>query len=640
MDGEIASIHSEVAGIRSEVSRVSSNVSRLSGEVRNLQSFQQTISKQYKHLQRSADEIKEILRLDREINGARDLRSELRRELEEEFGQHKEVRRLASNLINVVRAGFIDREIVMDVAQRRMMDLPDYWLSPATIAIAAWLADDRKRYAQAIEWALALDPSKTALLMTLLLRHHEHGDAMRKWLAAYLSGLEPTNLPADFLVVIDGVAGGVLGDRLAPNLTDRMDRWYTDATRSRDARDDAVSQWHRRLRSLGSGGGSADAFPVLAEHCPSWDALRERHEVNLALETAERHFRGRFEAGADVPLDLSDQLTALLKKLADTPGADEERLLRRIRETEAFIETGDRDAAARRVSVEEAGRSGALNILSMIAGAAFPVSRGSAFGSPSVTELLGITLSGRLIASAAESLECGTAPPSEVEIRVGTRRCVFSCADPAGPDSSAGPADPIMPEAFARQAEDLAAGLMTEIDRETFQKQGRIRTARRILVSGLTASVAGGVASYAFPGDPAWLFALPASLVGVPSLTWLSLLPLRRHTLLINANKEKEAVTRTVKDAGEELARFFGQERSGRSRGEEMRRYLRSLRLADLNRVTRRVPSPPLPTSRDDFPDWIPLPPTRYPSIPTVRADTGPVASASPSAPELLSDPE
>jgi hypothetical protein len=267
------------------------------------------------------------------------------------------------------------RSVIVDATERLAIRTPRYWLAPAVVAVAAWLKDDEGLYLDSISSALNLDPGKTALFMILLLRHQERAGAMREWIGRYLAGLEPTNLPTDFAVILEAVSGGTLAPGSAPQLARRMQEWYKNASSSRDVEAGEIGQWEQNLLTLAAAGNYEEEFPVLARSSPTWELLRKRHEANTAIEAADQYFRNRFGDGAEVPADLDGRISNLLMHLAEDPDAEEDQILRKIRRAEAVIDTRDDAVAQRRVAADEADRSRALNILSLVTRAAFPGGR-------------------------------------------------------------------------------------------------------------------------------------------------------------------------------------------------------------------------------------------------------------------------
>ena len=620
--------HPEISGLDSRISTVESSVSRLRGRVDELEnSLVRTLSK----LQKTMDEFVTEYRRDRTVQNAHNDLAEARRELEEEFGRYKEVRDLASGIIYVVRSGFLSRDVILDVSERLAIRTPRYWLAPAILAVAAWLDGDKDRYFESIKSALALDHSKTALFMTLLLRDQARNEDMREWIGSYLAGLEPANLPTDFAVVIEAVTGRTLGADSAPQLLRRMQGWYETAARSRDAEDDEIGQWERNLLGLAAAGDYAEAFPTLAKSSPQWELLRKRHEADTAIEASERYFHGRFEEGADIPVDLDEKISLLLKKLAEDPDPAEDHILQRIRRAEVVIETQDDAAAGRRVAAEEADRARALNILSLVTRAAFPTGRRRP---PTMTELLAIVMSQRFISAAAERIHGRLQRPTRVEIDLGQRQCSFSFSTDA--DTT--------PEALRKQADNLAARLAGEIDDRTTQLRDELqRRGRRRLIVGTLISGALVVAAY-FSGpvlSPLAIFILGLACVPLGYAVLYRFVRLQVHMRAIadSGSREKSDLTSKLTQAGDEFTAFFSQQQRSKDLFPTLQAYLLELTVDDAYRAIRFTGPPPstlmlpgpadrdspgeagLAETRDDglargFPEWTPWPPTRTRQLP------------------------
>jgi hypothetical protein len=596
LDHRLSEIFQKLSAIDRHVDRVDDSVASLAG----------TVVPAVKKIQSGLTALADEFKRSRVIDAARDRRDDLDRELAKQFGRHEEVRELADAIIHVVRTGVVDENVLLDTAQRRMVDLPDYWLAPAIVAIAAWLSHDKNKCDEALHLAMRLDRSKTALFMTLILRHDNRGEALQRWIDIYLAGLQPRNLPADFQVVIDGVAGGALGDGSAPKLAEWMTARYIAETQSRDARTEATEEWQQRLLSMGT---VSDFAPTLASCCPGWAALRERHSANVMIEAAQRHFQGRFEVGADVPADLTDRMRDLVTKLAHTHDGREEELRRERRLEEFVARTGDREEAHRQLAAEEAGRTGSLNILSLVAASAYPASADGQTPTPTVTELLTIVLSRDLIATAADILHDSTCRPATVVVRVGrspVRECTFSCETDAE----------VTREALLARAADLESEARSQIERETDEQQGRVRRfIRRPFPAALATSGVIAAVPFAVPtGVPAIDFVAPAIAIAAGAGSWLVFLLRRARQVQNTGAREMPAISKALQNSAAELAELFKQEeRSAQSRT-EFRRFLGDLTPDHAYDAVQRVDSTPYPRSRE-FPGWSPLPPDERPEL-------------------------
>ncbi len=627
--------HPEISALGSRVSGLASSVSGLGGRVAAVESRVDAVEKKVMRavgeLQRTVDEFVTEYRRDRTVQNAYNDLAEARRELEQEFGRYKEVRDLASGIIYVVQSGFISRAVILDVTERLAIRTPRYWLAPAILAVAAWLDDDKDRYFESIKSALALDHSKTALFMTLLLRNQTRNEDMREWIGSYLAGLEPTNLPTDFAVVIEAVAGRTLGADSSPQLVRRMRGWYENAARSRDAEAEEIGQWERNLLGLAAAGDYAEEFPTLAQSTPEWELLRKRHEADTAIEAADQYLRGRFEEGADVPADLDEKISLLLQSLAEDPDPAEDRILHKIRRAEAVIETQDNAAAERRVAAEEADRARALNILSLVTRAAFPTGRRRP---PTMTELLAIVMSQRFITAAAERIQGKNQRPAKVKIDLGQRQCSFSCSTD----------DEITPEALRQQANDLAAQLAGKIDDQTTQQRDKLlrRGRRRVIVGAV---ISGALVVAALVSGPVTstltivILGLAVTVLGYAALDRFVWLQVRMGAVADNGSREKSELTSTLIRASEELATLFSHEQRSSDLLPGLQAYVLGLTADDAHRAIRFAAPPPqtlmLPgpadrdtpddadpaEARDDgfvhgFPEWTPSPPTQARPLP------------------------
>jgi hypothetical protein len=625
VDSEIAA---ETARLRSEVSHLRSEVWHLRGQVGKVASLGdrvvrleeamhvvERVERKQDALQATVDRNQAQYERDRRVQNAYNELAVAQEAWTERFGRYGEARDLAAGIIDAVGSAHISRAVIVDVTERLAARTPRYWVAQATLAVAAWLDDNQRQHHEALDFALALDEGKASLFMALVLRDAGRDDVLQEWLDDYLSGLDPMNLPPHFQVVIDAVTGGALGGGSAPRLVRRMADWYSDAEGRQDIAADAVGEWKRRLLSLAEAAGHArDAghaghaarcgqrdLSVLAAS-PAWQALNARNTANSAIEGAARHFRARFAAGADVSADVREHLAALLHDLAQTPDPAEEEYLRPIRENKAMTKAGGDLAAARAlVAAEEAGRTGTLNVVSMVSRAAFPTPANGRLPQPTVTELLAIMSSRRLIGTAADSLREELPPLRSVEVKVGGERpwdATFSCAT-EGDRSRAG---------LHRQAGEEAQRICDQIAAHAGRRQGRLRRLSNLVCPAALVAAAGLGSASIISGVPPPDLMLPAFGLAVTAIAGMSRLPKAVRRAAEKASQEKADVTSQLTTVAGQLADVWDQDRRGAGALPELRGFLRGLTGEHVHAATRPVTSPALPRTRE-FPAWTPRPP-------------------------------
>jgi hypothetical protein len=606
----------EVSRLRSEVSSLKHQVERVSGLNDRVRTIEETVQPALDRLDRrqqatqdSLNKLREMYERDRIVANAFNELAVVERQWEAKFGRYQEARNMAASIIDVVASRHINRSVILDVTERLAIQTPRYWVAQATLAVAAWLDDNPQQHREALDFALALDYEKTALFMALLLRDQDRDEALQEWLAAYLSRLTPVNLPRHFQVVIDAATGKALGDGAAPRLVKQVGEWYGEEHAREDVFDAAVSEWKRRLLSLGVRYGEQRDFSLLRANENAWRVLSPRYEANRAVEQASGYFRERFETGAYVSDDVRGDLAVLLKNLASTEDSEEEELLHARRENRAItLAKGDLDAARAMVVAEEQGRNATLNIVRMVSQSAFPGPDDGQLPAPTVTELLAIMLSNTLIVSAADELRDDLPAVGTVVITVGESRweCRFDCRDGAMTTRSA----------LRDQAAEQASGICAQIQKDADRRRGRLRWFRKWgCPSGLVAAVGLGGATF-IPGAPLELV-VPAVIVGLPSLMGMNRLPQLVRRARDQTEVEIRAVRAQIDKAAEELGELWDSDRgSAGIHLPDLRGYLSGLTEDSVRAAIRPLGAVPLPKTRE-FPSWTPRPPRRHPEIET-----------------------
>jgi hypothetical protein len=601
-------ISTAIRGLLDDFSRLKTDVAALQKKSADIDTLTKSFEKKVDDLAESAaqaiaearqtrsrvDRLTELIGRDQAIRAAHAELAELQRELDSDYGAHADARRLARSIIRDADDGIVDGRALL--AQAGPADVPGYWLSAASVAFLAWAAGDRTRYDAAISRALTADEARTALFMALILRHYPPGEATRRWITRYLSALTPRELPPDFQVLVEGLTRGAFGDVLPRVLFDQLSRWF----REEADEPDAVAQWRDRLASLGKP-ADAGAFPVLARKENAWAALSERHEAATAFTRANEHFQGRFTAGSLVPADLSDRVSSLLRAVVDTPLPREADIRRRTRWLKALIDSdADRSAADAVSAEEEADQARSRDLVSLVTESAFLAPADGVPAAPTVTELLAIWLSARLIGEAAGRLDTRWPRPREVAVAAGQprRTVTFSSSTDAS----------VSPEAIDAQVSARQDSAAADIARSAGRQRARLRLPNRAAQVALPAGVVLGGVAAAPTGDPRIDFIVGAIVLAVPSAAWLAWLPQVRKRLSRGAEEEARRARGDLRAAGEELKSFFDRELAGAARLAELQDFLRTLGPADVEASTEKLPGASRPRPAD-FPAWSPFPP-------------------------------
>jgi hypothetical protein len=340
----------------------------------------------------------------------------VRQQLRSEFGHYDDVRRLATGTLQAMDGGIVTQDTVREVSEERMLLTPRYWLTPALVALAAWIRDDKALAEQALGQALGRDNDKTSLFFALVLRRQGREHATARWVDQYVARQDPEKLSHEFTVIVDAVATGVLGVASRPVLMERMDEWYDRLRERPDVTGAQVQRWAALLdgmRPTLSGG-----FTTLPQVSPTWPALLSTLQGAAVHGLADAFVRDLFEGPADPNPDLRRRVDDILTNLVTRFDDEESPLRREEAELAAVIEHGgDKVAAQAATDAEASTREEYVDLLTLLTNAAFyPERSGASRG----TQRLAVALTKDWIAAADAQLEAANvqAVPAEVQLSI------------------------------------------------------------------------------------------------------------------------------------------------------------------------------------------------------------------------------
>jgi hypothetical protein len=391
----------------------------------------------------------------------------IRQQLDTEFGHYDDVRRLATGTLQAMDSGIVTQDVVREVSEERMLLTPRYWLTPALIALAAWIRDDKALAEQALGQALGRDNDKTSLFFALVLRRQGRELATARWVDQYVARQDPEKLSQEFTVIVDAVATGVLGVASRPVLMDRMDEWYERLRERSDVTGAQVQRWSTLLDGMRP--TAVGNFSILPKVSPTWPHLLGVLRGAAVHGKAEAFIRDLFEGPADPNPDLRRRVDDILTNLVTRFDDDETPLRSKEAELAAVIEhRGDRTTAQAAVAAAASTRDEHVDLLTLLTNAAFyPERSGVSRG----TQRLAVALTKDWISAADAQLEAANvrSVPPHVDLSIeGWRGQVRQGVTEAG----------------------LVTGLTNHIDAETAQQLGQIRFKGGPLVASVAAAIA------------------------------------------------------------------------------------------------------------------------------------------------------
>ena len=144
----------------------------------------------------------------------------VRQEVEQKFGTHKLVRDTLLGILQATDAALITDETISKCSEQLLITVPEYWLAPCLVAVAAWIAGrgkpetgpEKALAVRAIKEAMNRDKEKTCLLLALICRRNRKKKACFKWLSEYFALQNAEATKKSVIAIIDAYSNGVFGE--------------------------------------------------------------------------------------------------------------------------------------------------------------------------------------------------------------------------------------------------------------------------------------------------------------------------------------------------------------------------------------------------------------------------------------------
>lgn len=404
----------------------------IENSLRNLSADIDTVSNQVEGVgQQVVDTRSELARLEKafmdfvtadakakEVALAETRQVKIRQEIETKFGYYNDVRRHATGILQAADISIVRQETVNAATEGFMLAAPRYWLAPALVALAAWLADSRALAEKALAEAIRRDDEKTSLFFALITRRTSRAGACRTWLDRYFGMQDPMRLDRQSVVLVDALASGVFGADVRSQCAKRIEGWVEELGQRAGFLEEQRRQWNEGLRSKIPTADNAFRYKYLSQYCPSWAALNEVLNGAAMQALVRDHFKMIFDGSLQPSPNLMAAVDDLLDKLVQNFD-DEELPLRRDEKLCQLIieEGGDRSAAKSRFDLESKALDKQVSFTQLLTNAAMHPETSHA---SRATQRFAIALSKNWIKDAHQDLSAGirAAVPIRVDLAI------------------------------------------------------------------------------------------------------------------------------------------------------------------------------------------------------------------------------
>jgi hypothetical protein len=286
-----------------------------------------------------------------------------------QFGHYQAVRRCATGMLRAMTTETVRPAALLGAAEQLMVDACDYWLSPAQVALAAWVSDMPVNAERAVRDAMSRDPAKSALWFSLVLARVGRPAAAARWITEYAQAQDPSALTGEFPAVLDAVARGALGGPARERLLDACRGWRDQTGESGGPQAQQVASWTEFVRKQRQ--SLTDTFPALRSVSRDWPATLGKLEAATAFGRTEQWCKDTLARAAEGDEALRAAADDLLRDLIAAPDQAESALLDTASRSRAIIENGGRPATSSSGEPAEPVRTDFLTLATAMATRAY-----------------------------------------------------------------------------------------------------------------------------------------------------------------------------------------------------------------------------------------------------------------------------
>ena len=141
-----------------------------------------------------------------------------------EFANYRAVRKIVEALLNNIEISFVSDATLLKAVEKQHLQLPDYWLTCALLAIMSWKEDDRKSAEIALARACKLDLKNTSIFFFALYLRLGKCDTALKWFRSYQQ-CEHTGEDQLNVLLLFSVAGNTLREQSDSTLVNAVSQY-------------------------------------------------------------------------------------------------------------------------------------------------------------------------------------------------------------------------------------------------------------------------------------------------------------------------------------------------------------------------------------------------------------------------------
>ena len=171
-------------------------------------------------------------------------------EFDKRYQYRDDVRNKILGIIQSLDINVIKKSTIENLRDDSLINNHNYWLSSSLVALCSWYTNNKKMAYIALESAIKYNDQKTSLLFSLIHLYAKKYDGAIKWFDRYLELQDPLKTEGIFVLVVDLITSGVLGNEGTTKFLNKINEWTRELDKIDHIYNKQVSFWENYFSNI------------------------------------------------------------------------------------------------------------------------------------------------------------------------------------------------------------------------------------------------------------------------------------------------------------------------------------------------------------------------------------------------------
>lgn len=171
-------------------------------------------------------------------------------EFDKRYQYRDNVRNKILGIIQSLDINVIKKSTIENLRDDSLINNHNYWLSSSLVSLCSWYTNNKEMAYIALESAIKYNDQKTSLLFSLIHLYAKKHDGAIKWFDRYLELQDPLKIEGIFVLVVDLITSGVLGNEGTTKFLNKIDEWTRELDKIDHIYNKQVSFWENYFSNI------------------------------------------------------------------------------------------------------------------------------------------------------------------------------------------------------------------------------------------------------------------------------------------------------------------------------------------------------------------------------------------------------